>query len=65
MQQCFQWQALSTEQLRVKYFDVHMSVQKAEPLEAVIRSLRSCLKALSAAARQVVWCSLSGVSLGW
>jgi hypothetical protein len=36
MQQCFQRQALSTEQLLVDYFDVHMAVLRGEPLETVV-----------------------------
>jgi hypothetical protein len=27
------------EQLLVKYFDVHMAVERGEPLDAVVRSL--------------------------
>jgi hypothetical protein len=49
MQQCFQQlkQALSTDQLLVKYFDVHMAVQRGEPLDAVVSSLQQLFDSLS------------------
>jgi hypothetical protein len=40
MQQCFEQKALSTDQLLVKYFDVHMAVQRGEPLVAVVSLLQ-------------------------
>ena len=49
MQQCFQQlkQALYTDQLLVKYFDVHMAVQRGEPLDAVVSSLQQLFGSLS------------------
>jgi hypothetical protein len=47
MQQCFQRQTLSTDQLLVNYFDVHMAVQRGEPLEAVVKSLQQLFDSFS------------------